>query len=183
MSDKYKQADVGSAGAFGALTASFFQATRIEVVIDRPANEVWDILTDLSYATLKLWNPSIVSVEHISGERGRENEFVLVTKDSVQTRGQAPFYMRTIRMVPNQLRVLRCDAVDGSYATFVDHSLYELDGGKTRLVYNLYLERCRVSAEEAKAFNFAGAAEDTMGSLKHSHGILKNVLEQKASAE
>jgi hypothetical protein len=124
--------NTGSTGIFEELTASLFQASRSEVMIDRSAEHVWSVLTDLSYPTLKSWNPDVVSVEHMSGESRHENEFVLVTKD--KNTGQSPFYMRTIRMVPNQHRVLRIDAIDGSALAFVDHSLYELEGRKTKLV-------------------------------------------------
>lgn len=165
----------GAADTYGELTASLFQAARAEVTIDRPAKDVWSVLTDLNYPTVKLWNPTVVSVQHISGEPRQEDEFVLVTKNTQQ----APFYMRTIRIVPNQQRVLRIDAIDGSHCGFVDHSLYE-SNGKTTVVYNGYLETRRVPAEQVQACDSETAAQGLMDYLNHGHELLKKVVEAQS---
>ena len=169
--------NTGSSGVYEELTASFFQTGRTEIIIDCSAQDVWSVLTDLNYPNMKSWNPDVVTVKHISGEFGRENEFVLVTKT-----GQSPFFMRTIRIVPYQQRVLRIDAVDRSAFAFVDHSLYGLEGGKTRVVYNGYIETCGVLAEQVKMFDFNKAAEGLMNYLNHIHKLLKDVVEEKSSA-
>jgi hypothetical protein len=171
-------ANTGSTAIFGEITASLFQAPRAEVTIERPAGDVWSVLTDLSFPTVKLWNPTVVSVKHISGKPRQENELVLVTKEEA---AGAPFYMRTIRMVPNQQRVLRIDTIDGSNAVFVDHSLYELNG-KTKLVYSGYIETRGVPADQLKGFDFEKAAADMMDYLNHTHGLLKKAVEEKSSA-
>ena len=169
--------NTGSSGIYEEPTASLFQTGRAEIIIDRSAQAVWSVLTDLRYHTVRSWNPDVVSIQHISGALRQENELVLVTKT-----GQSPFYMRTIRIVPNQQRVLRIDAVDRSAAVFVDHSLYELEGIKTRVVYNGYIETCRVPAEHVKMFDFNKAAESLMNYLNHIFELLKNVVEENSSA-
>jgi len=165
--------NTGSTAIFEELAATLFYAARAEVIIDRPAKDVWSVLTDLSSPTTKLWNPTVVSVKHISGEAGQENEFVLVTKST-----QAPFYMRTIRMVRNQQRVLRIDAVDGSISAFIDHSLYELNG-KTKLVYSGYMATPRVPADQIKSFDYEKDEKDMMDYLNECHGLLKKAVEEK----
>jgi hypothetical protein len=171
--------NTGSTGIFEEPTASLFQAARTEVIINRPAQDVWLVLTDLSYPTIHLWNPTVVSVEHISGEPRQVNEFVLVTKD--KSTGESPFYMRTIRVVPHQQRVLRVDAIDGRLVAFVDHSLYELEGRKTRLVYNGYIETRRHPVHELKAFDSKTAEEEMMQYLNLTSGVLlKKAVEERS---
>jgi hypothetical protein len=167
---------VGVTNLFEEPTASRFIVMRNELVIDRHAQDVWSVLTDLSYSSLKKWNPDIMDVKHISGEARRENEFVLVTKN--ETTGQVPFYMRTVRLVTNQQRVLRLDAIDGSYLAFVDHSLYELEARRTKVVYNGYNETRRVPDHQVKAFDFNKAAEDTMNYLNHGLALLRDAVER-----
>ena len=176
-----------STGIFEELSASLFQTSRIEVIIERPAADVWSVLTDLSVETLQLWNPGLRSVKRISGEQRAENEFVMLTKDDRvlltkdEGTAQAPFYMRTVRMVFPHQRVLRIDAIDGSFCAFVDHSLYESDG-KTKVVYSGYIETRRVSADQIKVFDYKKAAADMMEYLYHTHGLLKKAIEERAPA-
>lgn len=175
----------GSSTVCAEFTASLFRVARTEVIVDRPADEVWAVLTDLSFDVTKLWNPDVVSVEHVSGEPGRENEFVLVSKTTLSSATRtrmAPFYMRTVRMVPCRQRVLRIDAVDGSICGFVDHSLDE-SGGKTRVIYNGYLEQRRVPGNQLEAFDAKKAEEGMMSYLNHSHQLLKQVVEQRRSGK
>lgn len=164
----------GSSAVVGEGTTSLFQASRSEVIIGRSASDVWAVLTDLSCATFKLWNPEVIDVEHISGERRKVNEYVLVRMSTLPE----PFHMRTIRIVPNHVRVLRCDPIDRSYAAFVDHSLYELDSSTTKVTCNLYGER-RIPSEQAKTFDFAEAAESVMKYLDDLFVRLRDVVEKK----
>ena len=167
--------NTGSTGILEEPTASLFQASRAEVIIDRPPQDVWSVLTDLSFETVKSWNPDVENVKHISGAPRQENELVLVTKD--KKIGRAPFYMRTIRMVPNQQRVLRVDDSDGSLAGFVDHSLYELAGKTTKVVYNGYFETRHIPADQVRAFDFTIASASMMNYLNHAFELLKDLVE------
>jgi hypothetical protein len=177
---------IGSSAVYEEPTASLFRVARTEVLIDRPAADVWCVLVDLTHERMKAWNPSMATTQLISGDPTKENALVLITKDMLSTvpKGtrQPPFYMRVIRMVPNQQRVLRIDAVDRSFSAFVDHSLYE-SGGKTRVVYNGYLEVRRITAEQMKASDLDKAAEDMMQYLNHSHGLLKKIVEERSSGD
>jgi hypothetical protein len=126
------------------LSASVFWTSREEVVVDRPAEDVWAVLNDQDLETVQEWNPTVVGVERTSGLPGEVGEFVLLTKNT----DQSPFTMRTVRSIPNHQRVLRIDSIDRSYCGFVDHSLYPLDDGRTRVVYNGYLEFRTVPASD-----------------------------------
>jgi uncharacterized protein YndB with AHSA1/START domain len=163
----------GSTVVFDEPVVTQFQASRNEIVIDRPAAEVWAILNDQDPAAIQLWNPTVTQIDHVSGERGKEGEVVIVGKDT----GQTPFYMRTIRIVPNQQRVLRIDQVDGLMCGYVDHSLYETDG-KTTVVYNGYLET-KIPAEAAASLDVSSAQAGMMEYLTHGFGLLKEVLESR----
>ena len=120
-------------------TANFTSLTvaRTEIVMDHSARDIWVALMDTSYEGVKSWKPAVVSVEHISGDQGEEGELTLSTKDP--KRGQAPFYLKIIRVVPEKQRVLYISAVDHSFSVSVDHSLYEAGNGKTKVVYNGYI--------------------------------------------
>jgi uncharacterized protein YndB with AHSA1/START domain len=165
--------NTGSTVVFDEPAVTQFQTSRNEVTIDRPAEEVWAILNDQSLEATRLWNPTVEGIDYISGERGQEGEVVVVGKDT----GQTPFFMRTIRIVPNRQRVLRIDQVDGKMCGYVDHSLYEHDG-RTTVVYNGYLET-RLTAAEAQAVDLAAAQNGMMEYLQHGFGLLKEVLEAR----
>jgi hypothetical protein len=163
---------------FGEATASLFFVLRAEVTIDRPVRDVWEVITDLSLPILKSWNPEIVSVQHLSGEPRQENEFVLVTKDT----GAVATRMRTLKIVPNQQRVLRVDAVDGSLIAVVDHSLYEVEKRKTRVIYNGYIESCGMPADQIKTFDYKKTAQSSIDYLNRNHELLKKAVEERTPA-
>src|ERR1700729_3719715 len=167
-----------SSVVFGEATASLHRAARYEVVIDRPPAAVWAVLTDSSESTIKSWNPDVTNVMHISGERAQLNELLLVSKN--EELKQPPFYVRTIRLVENEQRVLRCDAADGSYMAFVDHTLYGSEKGRTKLVYSGYWETWHVSVEQIRTFNYAKTDQYLMSYLHHVIGErLKKVVESR----
>ena len=170
--------ETGSTSVHDDLAASVFWSSRAEVVVDAPPAEVWAVINDQDIETVRLWNPTVVRVDRLSGESGQVNEHVLVTKDT----DQDPFYMRTIRSVPNHQRVLRIDSVDRSYCGYVDHSLYELEDGRTRVIYNGYLEFNGVAAGELEARTGAEAAQASMDYLNHGFGLLKEVVEARVGA-
>ena len=78
--------------------------------------------------------------------------------------------------------MLRIDAVDGSFAAFVDHTLYEL-AEKTQLVYSGYIESRRVPVDQVRAFDSKKAAADMMEYLNHTHGLLKQIVEERSAAK
>ena len=171
-----------SSVVFGEAAASLHRAARYEVIIDRPPAAVWAVLTDSSESTIKSWNPDVTNVKHISGERAQLNELLLVSKK--EEIKQPPFYVRTIRLVENAQRVLRCDAADGSYVAWVDHTLHELEGGKTRLVYTGYWESFRLGQEQIETFDYKKTDDYLMGYLHNViGGMLKSVVEQKARSK
>jgi len=170
--------ETGSTSVHDDLAASVFWSSRAEVVIDRPPTEVWAVINDQDLETVRLWNPTVIRVDRLSGDNGQENELVLVTKDT----DQSPFTMRTVRSVPNHQRVLRIDATDRSFCGFVDHSLYELEDGRTRVVYNGYLEYPSVPSGELEGRTGAEAARESMEYLNHGFGLLKQVVEARVPA-
>jgi uncharacterized protein YndB with AHSA1/START domain len=170
--------ETGVTNVHDDLTASVFWSARAEIVIDRPPEDVWAVINDQDIDAVRSWNPTVVKVDRLSGRNGQENEFVLVTKDT----DQDPFYMRTIRSVPNRQRVLRIDSVDRSYSGYVDHSLYPLEGGRTHLVYNGYLEYRSVAADDLKSQTSSAAAESSVEYLDHGWRLLKQVVEDGSPA-
>jgi Polyketide cyclase / dehydrase and lipid transport len=168
----------GTTSVHDALSASVFWSARNDIVIDRPPEDVWAVINDQDIEAVHSWNPTVVKVDRLAGENGQENELVLVTKDT----DQDPFYMLTIRSVPNRQRVLRIDSVDRSYCGYVDHSLYPLEDGRTHLVYNGYLEFRRVPAGELEERTSAAAAAASMEYLNHGWGLLKQVVEERVPA-
>ena len=170
--------ETGSTSVHDDLAASVFWSSRAEVVVDAPPAEVWAVINDQDLEAVQLWNPTVIGVDRISGENGQENEFVLVTKNTDQN----PFTMRTVRSVPNHQRVLRIDSTDRSFCGFVDHSLYDLDDGRTRVVYNGYLEFRSVPAGELDERTGAEAAQGSMDYLNHGFGLLKEAVEARVGA-
>jgi hypothetical protein len=166
---------VGSAVSFDRAAGLMFETARNEIVIDRPADQVWAVWTDQRMETVtRLW-PAIVGWERVAGEEGQAGEVILVTKTEDEG---PPTTMRTVRVIPNRLRVLRIDAVDGSFTGFVDHSLYEEDG-RTRVVYNGFIETRGVSPEEMDAFDYERQDAAHMEYLDKCNELLRELVEER----
>ena len=75
-------------------------------------------------------------------------------------------------------RVLRIDALDGSFAAFVDHSLFE-ENGRTRVVYNGYIETRRVPLDEVNRFDYKTADSELMQYLDECNELLKELVEER----
>jgi hypothetical protein len=166
---------VGSAVSFDSASGTMFETARNEMFIDRPAAQVWAVWTDQRMETVtRLW-PAIIGWERVAGEEGEANEVILVTKSEGEG---PPTYMRTVRVIPGRLRVFRIDAVDGSFMGFVDHSLYEEDG-RTRVVYNGFIETRGVSADAMNAFDYERADFEHMRYLDKCNELLKELVEER----
>lgn len=168
-----------SVATFGAMTAPLFQIAHNETLVAASVGEVWDFLTDTRFETLKAWNPEVMEVRHLAGEARKEKELLLVTKDP--SAKQSPFYMLTLRMIPNRQRVLRVEATDCSFMAFVDHSLHELGERRTKLVYNGYIETFRTPAERVRSFDYKADEDAMVAYLKKGGGLLKRIVEERAS--
>ncbi len=140
-------------------------------IIDKPAKDVWPILNALDLETIKKWNPSVVEMDRISGVQGKVGEVVRATKN---TTGQAPLYMRVVRLSPPVERVLHIWD-DAGMNGYVQHTLTE-SNGQTTFTY-----RCNfasyMSAEQADDFAKSINSGGLDNYLAHGGGLLKQLVE------
>lgn len=150
-----------------------FNSAHTEILIDRPARQVWHAILWSNLESVLAWNPTVTELIHISGERDGEGEVVRAMKNAKRS-----FFLRTIRVVPNAQRVLFLYGEGYEKGgNFVDHSLYESDG-KTRFVYRNYTWK-QVPPSEAAQVGAPreGAKSELMDYLNHGLQLLKRYVE------
>ena len=153
------------------LNATVYWSAMVDVaVINKPAKEIWPILTALDLKTTKKWNPTVVKVDRISGELGEVGEVVKNTKNT----GQTPFFMRVVRLSPPMERVLHIWD-DAGMNGYVYHTLTESNGQTTftyRCDFASYMP-AEQADDFAKSINSGGLNDY----LAHGGGLLKQLVE------
>ena len=154
--------------------ATVYWSTRISTDIKAPAKDVWPTLSGLSLEIQSKWNPTVVKVERISGEPGKVGEVVRNTKNT----GQAPFYMRVVRLQPPTERVLYLwDDKQSLLNSFINHSLSESNGITTFTHLGNYVSRMPMAAAEEFAKSINSGSLD--GYFKHGMELLKADVEKQ----
>lgn len=154
----------------------FHLAIHSEVEIAAPPPVVWQYLD-----RPRDWKPSIVSIERLDGQPGREGETLRIG----QRPGDETVYviMRTLRLEPYNRRVQTL-STEASRATdgYVIYTLVP-DGTATRLVCDV-VARCEVAAAATggkTAAEFARTVnEATTSKLDADHRALKALIERRS---
>lgn len=153
----------GSAGSHSLLTATRYSSGRWDVVIDRPAADVWQAFADPDEAQRETMQRLTTFHQSIWDETSEDlGDVVLLTRKLKDGAPRTAFfeslegalYVRIIKEIPPRQRVYRLDAVDEKFAGFIDYTLIDLPDGQTKLVYSAFVEIRRVTPDQAEAYSF-----------------------------
>jgi len=183
--------EIGSTGSHSFLTASRYATGRWEVVIDRPAANVWEAFANPDEAQRETMQKLTAFHQGVWDETSEtlDDGTVLLTRHLKDGAPRTPFfeslegalYVRIIKDVPPRERVYRLDAVDEKFAGFIDYSLIDLPDGKTKLVYTAFVEIRRVSPEQAETYRFDEETSDWGRYTDENLGAIKVAAELKGT--
>lgn len=145
---------------------------RSEITFDRPVREVWPHFVEMGK-----WMTQI-HLQSVGGVSGQEGEIRLVRP--ADDHSAAGYTIKTVRIVPLEQYVVKVVSENPVFDGYGDFSFAESDG-KTRMVYDIYMEFLVPEMSEEKFRQFAAAQR--AGSLKRmdeNNNRLKLLVEKGA---